>query len=73
MQTIFDEHTRQDLRSFEALNESIQSLDEKIDQLLIREAHRAGEFSGVKKSAIMLSVLIASIISVAGAVAQALV
>jgi hypothetical protein len=55
------DHTSQDETSFSNLSIQVGALDEKLDQLLLREATREGERDGVRRSVIAL----ASIISVA--------
>lgn len=65
---IFAGHTQQDMEQFAVLNASIEKVNEKLEALLLREARRDGEFSGVRRSAIVLATLISSlsaIISVA--------
>ncbi len=73
MQDTFNTHTVQDMQQFEALNTSISALDDKIDQLLLREAHRDGEFIGVKRSVLVMSFFIATVVSITSIVVQAFV
>lgn len=73
MQEIFNAHTAQDMQQFEALNHSIESLDEKLDQLLLREAHRSGEFSALRRTALALAFMISTVVSIGAAAVQAFV
>lgn len=64
-------HTEQDNLNFEKLSAKLDELDAKIDSLLIREARRDGEFSGMKKSAVTLAGLVSFLVSVGAFVVQA--
>jgi hypothetical protein len=66
MRELFGTHTTQDMEQFGDLKQSINGLDGKLDSLLLREAHRDGEFAGLKRSAILASSSIAFIVSVVG-------
>jgi hypothetical protein len=66
-------HTKQDMDQFTALKDSVTSvndavkiLDEKIDGLIEREAYRAGEAAGAKKTVVLLATCIPVVISLIG-------
>lgn len=63
---IFNAHTQQDMEQFTLLAGTVEKIDEKMDQLLLREATRAGELAGMKRSAVMLASSISLAVSVAG-------
>jgi hypothetical protein len=63
---LFGLHTTQDMTQFTALSKSVATLDGKLDQLLIREARRDGEFAGIKRTAMVLSGTISILIAIAG-------
>lgn len=73
MRELFSTHTTQDMTQFGDLKDSITGLDAKIDSLLLREAHREGEFAGMKRSAILASSSIALFVSVVGLVVTVVV
>lgn len=73
MRDLFELHTTQDMEQFTGLVDSIHDIDGKVDQLLLREAHRAGEHSGIKRSVIVMSFFIATAVSGFAAVVQAFV
>lgn len=60
------DHTDQDETNFTRLIDQVKVLDNKIDQLLIREAGREGEFRGFRRSAIVIAGAVSLIISVGG-------
>jgi len=64
-------HSQQDQENFERLSIQISDLDDKVDQLLLREARKDGEASGIKKSTAVLSSVISAVISIAAIAAQA--
>jgi hypothetical protein len=63
---IFAQHTTQDMEQFQKLSASVEKMDDKLDQLLIREAERKGEVSGIKRSAVFFATSISLAVSMAG-------
>jgi hypothetical protein len=57
----------------DALDHSIRCLDKKLDALLLNEARREGEFSGIKKSALIVATIVTAIINLAWAAVASLV
>lgn len=64
------EHAGQDASMFGALVERLDSIDEKLEALLIREAHREGEREGIKRTSVALSACVSSLIGLATVVVQ---
>lgn len=62
------DHTSQDDTNFSRLSDQLIGLDEKIDQLLIREAAREGELKGIWRSTIAVAGTISLVIAVIGLV-----
>ena len=60
------DHTNQDDANFSRLSGQLESIDEKLDQLLIREAGREGEVKGIRRSVIAIATVIPLIITIAG-------
>jgi hypothetical protein len=54
---------------FTALKRSIEALDDKIDKILIREAHRDGEAVGNRRTSALIATIISLVIGVAAVVA----
>ena len=65
MKEMWERHTLQDMEQFTALKNSIDILDDKIDQLLLREARREGEAAGTRKMAAIVSATISILIGIA--------
>ena len=57
------DHTAQDDDNFGRLSDQLDTLDEKIDELLLREASREGEAKGARKSAVAIAAIVSSVIS----------
>jgi hypothetical protein len=55
-------------RMFTSLNGKVAAIDEKLDQLLIREGERKGETRTVKRFAIISATVIPMLIALAGVV-----
>lgn len=64
-------HTLQDQENFERLSVQISVLDDKVDQLLLREARREGKADGVKWAAAKMAGVVSALITVVGIAAQA--
>ncbi len=60
------DHTAQDDTNFGRLSAQLSVLDEKLDQLLIREARHMGEIAGLKRTAAIVATSISISISLAG-------
>ena len=57
------DHTALDDVNFGKLSDQLVTLDEKLDELLLREARREGEVRGARKSAIAIAAIVSSVIS----------
>jgi hypothetical protein len=66
MRELFSLHNQQDASQFSSLTHVVSDMDNKLDELLLREAHRDGEFDGVKRTAMVLSGTISILIAIAG-------
>lgn len=73
MREVFAAHTVQDMEQFTSLNTTLKDLDTKVDQLLIREAHRSGEVSGIRRSVVLMAGGISVAVSILGLAVQAFV
>lgn len=62
---VYNERAEQNTEKFNNLETSIKDIDTKVDQLLIREARREGEFKAAKKIAIILATTVSLLISAA--------
>ena len=60
---LFGQHTQQEATQFSTLTQSVREMDEKLDKLLIREAHLTGEFKGMRNTAIAAATAISTIIA----------
>lgn len=60
-------HTDQDMSQFDALFEKLNNLDDKLDAMLLREAHQQGVEDATRRTTMVIAGSISTIISVAGA------
>ena len=63
---IFGQHTEQDMTQFQSLSSTVEKIDEKVDLLLLREAKREGEFTGLRRSAVIVAATISIVVSASG-------
>jgi len=68
IRSALEAHTSQDMTQFDSLFTKLEALDGKLDALLIREARKEGEFSGIKKTAVVLAAFISFAVSVGAAI-----
>ncbi len=63
---VWETHTEQDMQQFEKLSEQLESLDGKLDALLLREAERKGESAATKRISGYVSAVVSLLVSIAG-------
>lgn len=67
---LLERHTSQDMEMFNRLVVKIDSVDEKIDQLLLWRERQEGERAAVKRASAVMAGTISVIVAVAGLVIQ---
>jgi len=60
-------HTDQDMSQFDALFEKLDNLDDKLDAMLLREAHQQGEKAAARRMTMVVAGMISSVVSIVGA------
>lgn len=66
LNALWEQHTEQDREQFEKLSGQMEVIDQKVTQILIREARRDGEIKGQRRTMIVLSGVVSLLVSVAG-------
>lgn len=61
--TIFAAHTDQDMTQFAALTATVGTMDQKLDELLLREAEKTGEIKGIRKMTIAVAAIVSSVVT----------
>lgn len=60
-------HTDQDMTQFNVIFERVDVLDEKLDALLLREAHQQGEKDAARRLNVLVAGVVSSVVSIVGA------
>lgn len=73
LRLLLEAHTEQDHQNFLKLEHKIDSLADKLDALLLREAEGRGEQAALKRVSATISTVVSTIIAVLGLVVQYIV